>query len=68
MYNDFVELDAVIVRKTAKAVLLHPLGKPEQEVWVPKSQISGVGAEGSECCVAVAKWLADKEGLQGDYQ
>ncbi len=62
--GNYVHLDVdEILRETDGAFLLK-IG--DEELWVPKSQISDASdyGEGDEdCTVSVTKWFADKEGL-----
>lgn len=61
-----VDIDVFIVAKTQKAVLVHPVGSPHKEIWIPLSCCSGVGKKGENCCLGVAEWFAEKNNLGQD--
>lgn len=63
--DDFVLVNGVLVASTPKAILVHS-DYMDYPVWMPRSQVQWDTEQGgrNRVVVKVAKWLADKEGIQ----
>lgn len=68
--RNMVDVDCVLIRETDAAYLIR--SEKEEEIWVPKTQCSGVIVElmalnefdeGETQTIAVAEWFAEREGL-----
>lgn len=51
------------IQKETQAAYLLQLAEEEKPRWVPKSCVIDIGEE----VVGIAKWFAQKNGIQGDW-
>jgi hypothetical protein len=61
-------IEGKVKRETDMAILIQVDGEPDNEVWLPKSQIEwessgGIYSIGDELEIEIPQWLAEQKGL-----